>query len=132
MALAWSKSTKCFVFLFFYSLTDGRFRPHTLEFTNKHEPIRVLLGCDLVVSGSRKVLAAVREGHTVFVANTAEVMPGDFTRAADFSLPAERLKKAIRAARRDAGRARSRTMIAPPGRTTRAISRNSSIWPRRQ
>jgi indolepyruvate ferredoxin oxidoreductase len=58
----------------------------------------LVLGCDLVVSGSRKVLAAVREGHTVFVANTAEVMPGDFARSADFSLPAERLKKAIRAA----------------------------------
>ncbi|WP_157015702.1 indolepyruvate ferredoxin oxidoreductase family protein [Mesorhizobium xinjiangense] len=58
----------------------------------------LVLGCDLVVSGSKKVLAAVREGETVFVANTAEVMPGDFTRAADFSLPTERLKKAIRAA----------------------------------
>ena len=58
----------------------------------------LVLGCDLVVSGAGKVLAAVREGHTLFVANTAEVMPGDFTRQADFSLPAERLKKAIRAA----------------------------------
>ncbi|MEP9372452.1 indolepyruvate ferredoxin oxidoreductase family protein [Mesorhizobium sp. KR1-2] len=56
----------------------------------------LILGCDLVVSGAKKVLAAVREGHTVFVANTAEVMPGEFTRAADFSLPTERLKKAIR------------------------------------
>ncbi|MDQ6437289.1 indolepyruvate ferredoxin oxidoreductase family protein [Mesorhizobium sp. LHD-90] len=58
----------------------------------------LVLGCDLVVSGSRKVLAAVREGHTIFVANTAEVMPGDFTRVADFSLPTERLKRAIRKA----------------------------------
>ncbi|PSJ53075.1 indolepyruvate ferredoxin oxidoreductase family protein [Kumtagia ephedrae] len=58
----------------------------------------LVLGCDLVVSGSRKVLAAVREGHTVFVANTAEVMPGDFARSADFSLPTERLKRAIRKA----------------------------------
>src|SRR5690606_5483514 len=56
----------------------------------------LILGCDLVVSGNRKVLSAVREGETLFVANTAEVMPGDFTRAADFSLPAERLKRAIR------------------------------------
>ena len=55
----------------------------------------LILGCDLVVSGSRKVLAAVREGETLFVANTAEVMPGDFTRNADFSLPVERLKRAI-------------------------------------
>ncbi len=55
----------------------------------------LILGCDLVVSGSRKVLAAVREGETLFVANTAEIMPGDFTRNADFSLPVERLKRAI-------------------------------------
>jgi indolepyruvate ferredoxin oxidoreductase len=58
----------------------------------------LVLGCDLVVSGARKVLAAVREGHTIFVANTAEVMPGDFARSADFSLPSERLKRTIRSA----------------------------------
>ena len=57
-----------------------------------------ILGCDLVVSGARKVLGAARSGHTLFVANTAEVMPGDFARSADFSLPIERLKKAIRGA----------------------------------
>ncbi len=55
----------------------------------------VILGCDLVVSGSRKVLGSVREGETLFLANTAEVMPGDFTRNADFSLPVERLRRAI-------------------------------------
>ncbi|MDN2565137.1 indolepyruvate ferredoxin oxidoreductase family protein [Aquibium sp. A9E412] len=58
----------------------------------------LILGCDLVVSGAKKVLAAARPGHTLVVANTAEVMPGDFTRQADFSLPSERLKKAIREA----------------------------------
>jgi indolepyruvate ferredoxin oxidoreductase len=58
----------------------------------------LILGCDLVVSGNKKVLSAVRENHTLFVVNTAEVMPGDFARQADFSLPIERLKKAIRAA----------------------------------
>ncbi|MDN5926239.1 MAG: indolepyruvate ferredoxin oxidoreductase family protein [Hyphomicrobiales bacterium] len=58
----------------------------------------LILGCDLVVSGAKKVLASAREGHTIFVANTAEVMPGDFARSTDFSLPIERLKKAIRAA----------------------------------
>ena len=55
----------------------------------------LVLGCDLVVSGSRKVLASVHEGKTMFVANTAEIMPGDFTRNADFSLPIERLKREI-------------------------------------
>ncbi len=58
----------------------------------------LVLGCDLVVSGSKKVLGAVRENHTIFVTNTAEVMPGDFARQADFSLPTERLRKAIRSA----------------------------------
>jgi indolepyruvate ferredoxin oxidoreductase len=56
----------------------------------------LVLGCDLVVSGSKKVLSAVREGETVFVVNTAEIMPGDFARSADFSLPGERIKRAIR------------------------------------
>lgn len=56
----------------------------------------LILGCDLVVSGSRNVLSAVREGSTIFVVNTAEVMPGDFARSADFSLPTERIKRAIR------------------------------------
>ncbi|TIX12126.1 MAG: indolepyruvate ferredoxin oxidoreductase family protein, partial [Mesorhizobium sp.] len=64
----------------------------------------LVLGCDLVVSGAQKVLAAVREKHTIFLANTAEIMPGEFTRSADFSLPVERLKKAIRTAAGD-GRA---------------------------
>ncbi|TIQ01817.1 MAG: indolepyruvate ferredoxin oxidoreductase family protein, partial [Mesorhizobium sp.] len=61
----------------------------------------LVLGCDLVVSGAQKVLAAVREGHTIFLANTAEIMPGEFTRSADFSLPVERLKKAISTAAGD-------------------------------
>src|SRR5205085_3239069 len=58
----------------------------------------LVLGCDLVVTGTKKVLAAVKPGQTAIVANTAEIMPGDFTRNADFSLPAERIKRAIVAA----------------------------------
>jgi indolepyruvate ferredoxin oxidoreductase len=61
----------------------------------------LVLGCDLVVSGAGKVLSAVREGHTLFLANTAEIMPGEFARSADFSLPVERLKRAIRSAAGD-------------------------------
>ncbi|WP_046863106.1 indolepyruvate ferredoxin oxidoreductase family protein [Microvirga massiliensis] len=55
----------------------------------------LVLGCDLVVTGTKKVLAAVDEGRSALVVNTAEVMPGDFTRNADFSLPAERIKRAV-------------------------------------
>jgi indolepyruvate ferredoxin oxidoreductase len=58
----------------------------------------LVLGCDLVVTGTKKVLAAVKAGQTGLVVNTAEVMPGDFTRNADFSLPAERIKRAVTAA----------------------------------
>jgi indolepyruvate ferredoxin oxidoreductase len=58
----------------------------------------LVLGCDLVVTGTKKVLASVKHGQTALVVNTAEVMPGDFTRNADFSLPAERIRRAIAAA----------------------------------
>ncbi len=58
----------------------------------------LILGGDLVVTGNKKVLTAVREGETIVVANTAEIMPGEFTRAPDFSLPTERVKRAVRKA----------------------------------
>ncbi|TVR08759.1 MAG: indolepyruvate ferredoxin oxidoreductase family protein [Salinarimonadaceae bacterium] len=56
----------------------------------------LVLGCDLVVTGTKKVLAGIRLGRTTLVVNTAEIYPGDFTRDADFSLPAERLKRELR------------------------------------
>ncbi len=55
----------------------------------------LILGGDLVVTGARKVLGAVRQDHTLIVTNTAQVMPGDFARSADFRLPADRLISAI-------------------------------------
>src|SRR5690606_9894583 len=55
----------------------------------------LVLGCDLVVTGSRKVLLTVREGHTLVLANTEEVMPWDFARSPDFTLPTVRLKREI-------------------------------------
>ncbi len=58
----------------------------------------VVLGGDLVVAGTKKVLAAVKPGATIVVVNTHEVLPGDFTRNADYSLPAERIKRTIREA----------------------------------
>jgi indolepyruvate ferredoxin oxidoreductase len=61
----------------------------------------LILGGDIVVAGTRKILAAVKPGSTEMIVNTAEFLPGDFTRNADFSLPSERLKRAIVA---DAGR----------------------------
>src|SRR5215467_13264285 len=61
----------------------------------------LVLGGDIVVAGTRKVLAAVKHGATLLVVNTNEFLPGEFTRNADFSLPSERLKRTIVA---DAGR----------------------------
>ncbi len=58
----------------------------------------LVLGCDLVVTGTKKVLGAIKQGRTHLVVNTAEVMPGDFTRKPDFSLPAERVKRAVASA----------------------------------
>ena len=55
----------------------------------------LVLGGDIVVAGNKKVLAAVKHGATQIIANTAEFLPGDFARNADFSLPTERLKRAI-------------------------------------
>jgi indolepyruvate ferredoxin oxidoreductase len=55
----------------------------------------LVLGGDMVVVGTKKVLSAVKLGGTDMVVNTAEIFPGDFTRNADFSLPTERIKRAI-------------------------------------
>jgi indolepyruvate ferredoxin oxidoreductase len=55
----------------------------------------LVLGGDIVVVGNKKVLGAIKPGNTRVVVNTAEFLPGDFTRNADFSLPTERLKRAI-------------------------------------
>ncbi len=55
----------------------------------------LVLGGDIVVAGTRKVLAAVKHGSTAMVVNTSEFLPGEFTRDVDFSLPGERLKRAI-------------------------------------
>ena len=58
----------------------------------------LILGCDLVVSGSRAALATMKGERTGVVVNAAEVFPGDFTRNADFSLPTERLRRSIQSA----------------------------------
>src|SRR5690349_18717162 len=54
----------------------------------------LVLGGDIVVAGNKKVLAAVKPG-TIAVINTAEMLPGEFTRNTEFSLPTERLRRAI-------------------------------------
>jgi indolepyruvate ferredoxin oxidoreductase len=58
----------------------------------------LVLGGDMVVAGNKKVLGAVKPGATRIVVNTAEMLPGEFTRNTEFSLPTERLRRAITAA----------------------------------
>jgi indolepyruvate ferredoxin oxidoreductase len=58
----------------------------------------LVLGGDIVVAGNKKVLAAVTPGKSSVVINVAEVLPGEFTRNPDYSLPTERLKRAIMSA----------------------------------
>ncbi len=75
----------------------------------------LVLGCDLTVTGSKKVLGAIKPAGSVVVVNTAESLPGDFTRNADFSLPVERLKRAILSA---AGRDNTHLVDATAAATT--------------
>ncbi len=56
---------------------------------------RLLLGCDLVVAGGKEALLTLAPGRGHAVVNAHEMMTGDFTRNADFSLPAAALKRAI-------------------------------------
>jgi indolepyruvate ferredoxin oxidoreductase len=62
----------------------------------------------------------VKHGSTEMVVNVAEFMPGDFTRNPDFSLPTERLKRAIIA---DAGR--EKTHFIDATRAATALFGNS-------
>ena len=55
----------------------------------------LVLGGDIVVAGTQKVLATVKTGATKVIVNTDAFLPGEFTRNADFSLPTERLKRTI-------------------------------------
>jgi indolepyruvate ferredoxin oxidoreductase len=80
----------------------------------------LVLGGDIVVVGAKKVLGAMKTGITRVIVNTAEFLPGDFTRNADFSLPTERLKRAI------IGYAgRDRTRFVDAGRLATALLGNS-------
>jgi indolepyruvate ferredoxin oxidoreductase len=80
----------------------------------------LVLGGDIVVVGAKKVLGAMKAGSTRVIVNTAEFLPGDFTRNAEFSLPTERLKRAI------IGHAgRERTHFVDAGRLATALLGNS-------
>ena len=69
----------------------------------------LILGCDMVVAGSARMLAAIDPGHTRVFVNTHETYPGDFTHDPDCTLPTRRIVQAITAR---AGAARSRFIEA--------------------
>ncbi|MCA0320496.1 MAG: indolepyruvate ferredoxin oxidoreductase family protein [Proteobacteria bacterium] len=54
----------------------------------------LVLSGDIVIAGGKKSLASMKP-DTKVVVNTIEMLPGQFTRDANFSLPSERLKRAI-------------------------------------
>jgi Pyruvate/2-oxoacid:ferredoxin oxidoreductase gamma subunit len=58
----------------------------------------MVLGGDIVVTGSRKVLGTIRKDDTLVVVNKAEIMPGDFARHREYRLPTEALVEALRKA----------------------------------
>ncbi len=60
-----------------------------------------LIGGDLVVSADTKTLALTAQGRTGAVVNSHEIVTGDFTRNADFKLPADRLTVSLQARLRD-------------------------------
>ncbi len=80
----------------------------------------LVLGGDIVVAGNKKVLGAIKPGNSRVIVNTAEFLPGDFTRNADFSLPTERLKRAIITAT-----GRDRTNFVDASRLATALLGNS-------
>jgi len=66
------------------------------------KPIRIapggadlVLGCDMIVAGNSKTLALTHKGRTRMVINTAQTMPGEFSRNADMRFPARGLRKNI-------------------------------------
>jgi indolepyruvate ferredoxin oxidoreductase len=72
----------------------------------------VVIGGDLLVTGSSKVIGGIDPDKTKVVVNTEEIITGEFTRNADFSLPTERLKKRIRTETKDKARFVPATQIA--------------------
>ncbi|KAB2919526.1 MAG: indolepyruvate ferredoxin oxidoreductase family protein [Hyphomicrobiaceae bacterium] len=55
----------------------------------------LVLGCDLVVTASNKVLETVKPDHTAIVYSDYEMMTADFARKADLKLPGAALRHAI-------------------------------------
>ncbi|MGE3064886.1 MAG: indolepyruvate ferredoxin oxidoreductase family protein, partial [Hyphomicrobiaceae bacterium] len=55
----------------------------------------LILGCDLVVTASNKVLETIRPDHTAVIYSTHEMMVASFTRNPDLKIPGGALQRAI-------------------------------------
>ena len=55
-----------------------------------------ILGCDLVVTGSEKVLETIRSEHTQLVVNDHEMITGEFTQNTQATIEGAALRRAIR------------------------------------
>ena len=55
----------------------------------------LVLGCDLVVTASNKVLETIKPDHTAVVYSDYELSTADFTRKADLRVPGAALRRAI-------------------------------------
>ncbi|MEQ1616496.1 MAG: indolepyruvate ferredoxin oxidoreductase family protein, partial [Hyphomicrobiaceae bacterium] len=55
----------------------------------------LIMGGDLVVTASNKILETMRPDHTAVVVSTHEMITGDFTRNAKLSVPGMKLRQAI-------------------------------------
>ena len=94
----------------------------------------LVVGGDLVVAGSGKVLSVVRGERTKVVASPHETMTAEFTHAPDFSLPAAALRRALedRAGRPRAASSTRRNMPARCSATRRWPISCSSATPIRK
>ena len=54
-----------------------------------------IVGCDLVTTGTNKLLETFRQGETKVTLNTHEQLNGDFTRNTEIRLPSSRIRQAI-------------------------------------
>ncbi len=72
----------------------------------------LVLGCDLVVTASNKVLETIKPDHTAVVFSDYEMSTADFTRKADLGSPAPRCGTPSRSA--PARRRCTTSMPTPP------------------
>ena len=55
----------------------------------------LVIGSDLVVTGSKNTLSFIKPGHTKLVVNSYELITGEFTQNADMLFPSLKIKQSI-------------------------------------